>query len=293
MLAQRTSLGRVGVWSRELRFQPDRAAAADAAQELEALGYRALFIPDVGGDVLGAVEELLTATSTIAIATGIINIWMHDASAIAAGVSRLAGEERMLAGLGVGHAANVDVGAPGRYVHPLSKMRGYLDELDGATPPLPAPSRILAGLGPRMLELSRDRAAGAHPYLVTSEHTARAREMLGPDRLLAPEQGVVLSDDPALGREIARAHVADYLRLPNYVANLRRLGFADEDLAGNGSARLVDALVVHGDEQRIAERVAEHLGAGADHVCIQVVGQRDEALAVEDWRRLAPALTRL
>lgn len=293
MRAERTSLGRVGVWSRELRFQPDRAAAADAALELEALGYGALFIPDVGGDVLGAVQELLTATSTIAIATGIINIWMHDASAIAAGVSQLTDQERMLAGLGVGHAANVDVGAPGRYVRPLSKMRDFLDELDGARPSLPVPNRILAALGPRMLELSRDRAAGAHPYLVPSEHTARARQILGPDCLLAPEQGVVLTDDPARGREIARAHVADYLRLPNYVANLRRLGFSDEDVAGNGSPRLVDALVVYGEEQRIAERVAEHLHAGADHVCIQVVGQRDEALAVEDWRRLAPALTEL
>ena len=293
MRAERTSLGRVGVWSRELRFQPDRAAAAEAAQELEALGYGALFIPDVGGDVLGAVEELLTATSRIAVATGIINIWMHDASAIAAGVSRLADEERMLAGLGVGHAANVDVGGPGRYVRPLSKMRDYLDELDGARPSLPAPNRILAALGPRMLELSRDRAGGAHPYLVPTEHTARAREILGPDPLLAPEQGVVLADDRARGREIARAHVADYLRLPNYVANLRRLGFGDEDVTGNGSARLVDALVVYGDEQRIADRVAEHLRAGADHVCVQVVGQRDEALAVEDWRRLAPALTGL
>jgi probable F420-dependent oxidoreductase len=218
---------------------------------------------------------------------------MHDAAAIAAGVCRLDAEERVLVGLGAGHAANVDEGAPGRYRRPLSKMRDYLGALDGAQPPLPAPNRILAALGPRMLELSRDRAAGAHPYLVSSEHTARAREILGPDRLLAPEQGVVLTDDPAHGREVARAHVSDYLRLPNYVANLRRLGFGDEDLAGTGSARLVDALVVYGDEQRIADRLAEHLQAGADHVCIQVVGQRDEALAIEDWRRLAPALTAL
>ena len=289
----RISPGRVGVWSRELRFQPDRAAALDAANELEALGYGAIFIPDVGGDVLGAVQELLAATSKIAVATGIINIWMHDAAAIAAGVSRLDGAERALIGLGAGHAATVDAETPGRYKRPLSKMRDYLDELDEARPPLPAPDRILAALGPRMLELSRDRAAGAHPYLVPSEHTARAREILGPDRLLAPEQGVVLTGDPTRGRELARAHVADYLRLPNYTANLRRLGFGDEDLAGSGSARLVEALVVYGDEQRIADRVAEHLQAGADHVCIQVVGQRDEALAIDDWRALAPALTAL
>jgi probable F420-dependent oxidoreductase len=293
MPAGPTSLGRVGVWSRELRFQPDRGAARDAAGELEALGYGAIFIPDVGGDVLGAVAEMLGATATIAVATGILNIWMHDAGEIAAGVARLEGRERLTVGLGASHAAIVDAEEPGRYARPLSKMRSYLDELDAAQPPLPAPNRILAALGPRMLELARERAAGAHPYLVPVEHTARAREILGPDRLLATEQGVVLAADAERGREIARAHVAPYLELPNYVANLRRLGFGDEDLDPGPSARLLDALVAYGDEARIAARVAGQLAAGADHVCIQVVGQSGEALAREQWRRLAPALTGL
>lgn len=293
MRAERTALGRVGVWSRELRFHPDRSAAREAAAELEALGYGALFIPDVGGDVLGAVGEMLGATTRIAVATGILNIWMHDAASVASGVAGLEGADRVLVGLGASHAAVVDANVPGRYARPLSKMRSYLDELDAAKPSLPASDRILAALGPRMLELARSRAGGAHPYLVTAGHTARAREILGPDRLLAPEQGVVLTHDLEYGRDIARAHVADYLRLPNYVANLRRLGFGDGDLAGSGSARLVDALVVYGDEQRVAARVGEHLGGGADHVCIQVVGQRDEALAIDAWRRLAPALTTL
>jgi probable F420-dependent oxidoreductase len=291
--ATRTSLGRVGVWSRELRFQPDRGAARDAAAELEQLGYGAIFIPDVGGDVLGAIAEQLDATTTIAVATGILNIWMHDAAEVAAGVAGLAARDRLLVGLGASHAAVVDAGAPGRYAKPLSAMRGYLDALDAVTPALPPSGRMLAALGPRMLELARDRAAGAHPYLVTVEHTAQARAILGPDRLLAPELSVALDDDLSRARDRARAHLADYLALPNYTGNFRRLGFGDADLVGTGSDRLVDALVAYGDEERIAARVAEHLAAGADHVCIQVVGQADEALAREQWRRLAPALTAL
>jgi probable F420-dependent oxidoreductase len=293
MPAGPATLGRVGVWSRELRFHPDRGAAREAAGELEALGYGAIFIPDVGGDVLGAVAEMLDATSTIAVATGILNIWMHDAGEIAAGVARLDGRERLLVGLGASHAAIVDAENPGRYARPLSKMRSYLDELDAARPALPVATRILAALGPRMLGLARERAAGAHPYLVPPEHTARAREILGGDRLLATEQGVVLDTDLERAGELARAHVAPYLELPNYAANLRRLGFGDDDLDAGPSARLVDALVAYGDEARIASRVAEQLAAGTDHVCIQVVGQSDEALALEQWRRLAPALTEL
>jgi probable F420-dependent oxidoreductase len=293
MRAGRTCLGRVGVWSRELRFHPDRGAARAAAGELESLGYGALFIPDTGGDVLGAVREMLDATSTIAVATGILNIWMHDAASVAAGVATLPGRDRVLIGLGASHEPIVNAEAPGRYTRPLSKMRSYLDELDGSDPSLPADERILAALGPRMLELARDRGGGAHPYLVSVEHTARAREILGPDRLLAVEQGVSLDHDLTRAREIARAHVAAYLELPNYVSNFRRLGFGDEDLTAPGSDRLVEALVAYGDEERIAARVAEHLGAGADHVCIQVVGQHDEALALEDWRRLALAVTSL
>jgi probable F420-dependent oxidoreductase len=288
MRVTRTALGRVGVWSRELRFQPDRGAARDAAAELDSLGYGALWIPDVGGDVLGAIGEMLDATWSIAVATGILNIWMHDAAEVAAGARGFADADRLLLGLGASHAAVVKA-----YDKPLSAMREYLDALDAAEPPLPADERIIAALGPKMMDLARDRAGGAHPYLVPVSHTAAAREALGDDRLLAPELSVAFDHDLDAARDRARAHVADYLALPNYANNFLRAGFTDGDLADGGSDHLVDALVAYGDEERIAARVAEHLEAGADHVCIQVVGQRDEALARDAWRRLAPALVSL
>jgi probable F420-dependent oxidoreductase len=289
-------LGRIGVWSRELRFHEDRGAAADAARELEALGYGAAWIPDVGGPVLEACDELLAATESIAVATGIVNIWMHDAEYVARGRADLERDHpgRFALGLGASHAPVVDADNPGRYQRPYSAMRAYLEELDLATPPVPAAERILAALGPRMMALSRDRAAGAHPYLVTVEQTAAAREVLGPDRVLAPELSVVLDPDPERGRAAAREHIAGYLTLPNYTANFHRAGFEDADLADGGSDRLVDAIVAHGDEEAIAARVGEHLAAGADHVCIQVVHPGgDEYLAREEWRRLAPALLEL
>ena len=283
MMASAIEIGRVGIWSRELRFHDDRAEAADAAAELEELGYGALWIPDVGGDVLGAARELLDATRTVPIATGILNIWMHDPAEVASGAAALG--PRFLLGLGASHSAVVDAQEPGRYARPLSTMVAYLDALDASSP---GPSqRVLAALGPRMLELARDRAAGAHPYLVTPEHTAIARETLGPDALLAPEQSVTLERD----LDVARAFVTDYLRLPNYVNNLRRLGFDDTDLAGAPSDRLVRALVATGPPEEIAKRVAEHHAAGADHVTVQVIGA-GETLPREAWRELAPALLR-
>jgi probable F420-dependent oxidoreductase len=202
---------------------------------------------------------------------------MHSATAVAAGVASLG--PRFVLGLGASHSSLV---GERRYRRPLSTMRAYLDELDLVA----VDERFLAALGPRMLELSRDRAFGAHPYLVTVGHTEAARATLGPDRLLAVEQGVVLSRD----RAPARAHVAAYLELPNYVANFRRMGFGDADLADGGSDALVDALVAWGDEEAIAARVRAQLEAGADHVCIQVIDAVDDAPPLESWRRLAPAL---
>jgi probable F420-dependent oxidoreductase len=275
-------LGRIGVWSNKLRYHEDRAAVADAAAELDELGFGALWLPDVGGDVLGDCGHVLDATKRVAVATGILNIWMHEAAAIASGIAALDQRhpDRFLLGLGASHAAVVAA-----YERPYSSMVSYLDALDAASPTVAPGDRILAALGPRMLELSRDRAHGAHPYLVPVEHTRQAREILGPDRLLAPELGVVLERD---GEAAARAHVADYLELPNYVRNLRRLGFGDDDLRDGGSDRLVRALVAWGDEEAIAARVDEHLAAGADHVCVQVLAP--EPLPREDWRRLAAAL---
>jgi probable F420-dependent oxidoreductase len=285
-------LGPIGIWSRELRFHGDQGAIAAAAAELEELGYSALFVPDVGGDVAGAVEHLLEATQRARVVTGILNIWMHPADEVArwrAGVEeRWPG--RFGLGLGASHKPVVDATLPGAYHRPLSKMREYLDRLDSAAPPVPEAARLLAALGPKMLELARERSAGAHPYLVSPDQTRAARDVLGPGPLLAPEQAVVLEADRAVALARARAFVGDYLALPNYVNNLRRSGFSSEDLADGGSDRLVEAVVVAGDEAMVAERVAAHRAAGADHVCIHVVGGRGDELPLEAWRRLAPAL---
>ena len=285
MLINRSTLGRVGIWARELRFDPDPSAIADAAAELEEHGWSALWIPDAGGDIFGAVDVLLDATRSVAIATGILNIWMQDPEEVARESDARWESGRFVLGLGASHAALVE-----QYARPYSAMREYLDALDAATPPVPDGARLLAALGPKMVALSGDRAAGAHPYLVTAEHTRSAREILGPDAVLAPELGVVLDGDVARGRERAREHVADYLELPNYANSMRRMGFTDDDLRDGGSDRLVDAVVAVGDEEAIRARVEEHLDAGADHVCIQVVGPMGQPLPRETWRQLAPVL---
>jgi probable F420-dependent oxidoreductase len=227
------------------------------------------------------------------VAPGILNIWMHDPQEVATEHARLVREfdGRFLLGLGIGHAPSVNAKQPGLYRKPYSKMREYLDQLDAATPPVPRDERILAALKPRMLELSRDRSLGAHPYFVPVEHTARAREHLGRDAVLAPEQAVVLETDPQRARERARSHVERYLQLPNYTRNLLDLGFTEDDIAGQGSDRLVDAIVAWGDEGAIADRVRAHHDAGANHVCIQVVGVPQGELPLAEWRALAPALT--
>ncbi len=284
-------LGGVGVWSTPLRSGA-RDDVVDAAAELGSLGYSALWFGDVGGDVFGAAATLLEATRSIMVATGILNLWMHDPAETAAGFARLSAAHpgRFLLGIGASHAPIVDRTDPGRYRQPLAAMAAYLDALDTAEPPVPAEARVLAALGPKMLTLARERSAGAHPYLTTPEHTQQAREILGADRLLAPEQRVVLETDPATAREVGRQHLAIYLRLPNYTNNVRRLGFTDDDLAGAGSDRLVDTLVAWGDEDTVARRVREHHDAGADHVCIQALTGDRNALPREAWRRLAPAL---
>jgi probable F420-dependent oxidoreductase len=287
-------LGRVGIWSGELRDHPDTGLVREAAGELEQLGYSALFIPGrAGGDVLERSALLLDATDEVVVAPGILNVWMHEPADVARAYRRLDDEHprRFWLGLGISHAPLVDRKEPGLYRKPLTKMGQYLDELDNADPPVPPEGLFLAALGPKMLALSRARTAGAHPYFVPVEHTSYAREIIGPDRLLAPEQAVLLETDPERARERARTHVSRYLQLPNYTNNLLRHGISEEDLRDGGSDRLVDAIVAWGDEQAIAERVNAHLDAGADHVCIQVVGLPDAEPPREEWRRLAPALT--
>ncbi len=285
--------GRVGVWSGELRRHADLGEVAEAAAVLEELGYSALFLPGgAGGDILERSEHLLGATGRVPVAPGILNVWMHDGAEVAAEWARIdaAHGQRFELGLGIGHAPSVNAVEPGLYRKPYSKMRSYLDELDEASPPVPPERRFLAALGPRMLELSRDRSAGAHPYFVPVEHTSYAREVLGPGVLLAPEQAVLLETDRARARERARGHLERYLQLPNYTNNLLRHGFTEDDLQYGGSERLVDGIVAWGDESAIADRVRAHHDAGADHVCIQVIGVEPGTLPLEDWRRLAPAL---
>ena len=278
------------MWAGQLRYG-DAGPISEAAAELDELGYSALWIPDVGGDLLDAMETLFAATERATIATGILNIWMHEAAEVASRRAewREPWRRRALFGLGVSHAPLIDAGHPGRYSKPYQAMVDYLDRLDAAEPPLPVDDRILAALGPRMLALARDRAAGVHPYLVPPEHSARAREIVGPDALVATEQAVVLETDPAAARAIARNHLAMYLPLPNYWNNLVRLGFGDEDLLNGGSDRIVDGIVAWGDVDTIKARVDAHRDAGADHVCIQVL-RTDYDFPLTEWRELAAAL---
>jgi probable F420-dependent oxidoreductase len=285
-----------GVWSPGLRLLPDRGAAADAAAELEALGYSALWMPGAGADtVFNAASDLLRATSTLTVATGIISIWDADPEWVAAERAELhdAYDGRFLLGIGVSHAPLVDRSEPGRYKRPLAAMRAYLDSLDAAAPPVLPEQRALAALGPKMLARAAERSLGTHPYLVTPEHTRIAREAVGPSKLVAPELGVVLERDAGRAREIARGFLTTYLGLPNYTNNLLRLGFEEEDFPDGGSDRLVDALIAWGSEDTIAARVAEHRDAGADQVLLQVLTGEDRlaALPLPQWRALAPLLT--
>jgi probable F420-dependent oxidoreductase len=287
-------IGGVGVWSGELRRHEDEAAAGAAAAELEALGYSALWFPGgQGGPVLEAADRLLRATERVPVATGILNVWMHDPAEVARDRARLAEAhpDRFLLGIGIGHRSAVDAKFdPGTYRKPLSTMRAYLDALDAGPPPVPPGERVLAALGPKMLELARDRSAGAHPYFVGVEHTRVARETLGPGPLLAPEQAVVLETDPGRAREIARTHTERYLKLPNYTGNLLRHGLTERDIEGRGSDALVDTVVAWGDGDAIRARIEEHFAAGADHVCVQVITGRPDELPLAQWRELAAAL---
>ncbi|MFJ6213297.1 LLM class F420-dependent oxidoreductase [Streptomyces sp. NPDC092296] len=287
-MALRQAVGTVGIWSSALRAdQPAvRAEVAEAVAELEELGYGALWVG--GSSDVGHAARLIEATSRIVVATGILSIWQHEAADVAEAHARLAKEHpgRFLLGLGASHAK-----LAADYRRPYSAMRAYLDALDAAPTPVPVGERVLAALGPKMLRLSAARSAGAHPYLVTAEHTAQAREMLGDGPLLAPELKVVLESDPERARTLGRGIVTYYLELPNYTANLRRLGFGDDDFRDGGSDRLVDALIAWGDDDRVRARVAEFHAAGADHVALQVVtGTEHARLPRAQWRRLAALL---
>ncbi|MCV2463690.1 LLM class F420-dependent oxidoreductase [Streptomyces sp. ICN988] len=279
------SVGRYGVWSRQLRSEDPEGAAerAEAAAELERLGYGALWLG--GNSSARNAAPLIGATERIVVGTSIQSIWEHKASEAAAGFAELEVSHpgRFVLGLGVSHAPLAE-----GYRRPYSTMVGYLDELDRAG--MRSGHRVLAALGPKMLDLSRDRAAGAIPYLVTPEHTAQARERLGEGPLLAPEFKVVLDSDPSRARATARAYLAMYLKLPNYTKNFLNLGFTEDDVTGGGSDRLIDAVFAWGDEATIRARIDSFHAAGADHVALQLVEDDTARLPREGWRRLAALL---
>ncbi len=277
----RERIGRFGVWRSTTQCVPELAAG------LERLGYGALWLGGSPGGDLTMVDGLLDATSTLVVATGVVNIWRSDAHEIAAAFARIEARHpgRFLLGVGAGHPE-----ATAEYTKPYEAVARFVDVLvaDG----VPHDAMVLAALGPRMLRLAAERTAGAHPYLVTTAYSGLAREILGPEPLLATEHKVVIEADPRVARAIARPRVrSPYLGLVNYSSNLRRLGWTAADLADGGSDPLIDALVAHGDPEHVAEQLTEHLVAGADHVCLQLVGDPgDDPLA--GYGRLAPALAR-
>ena len=267
-------LGRIGVWTWLDAFSSEDAARF--AAQVEGWGYGALWIPEaVGREPFSLIGYLAARTQRLVLATGIANIYARDPVTMRATRETLAeaSQGRFLMGLGVSHAPMVAGMRKHEYGKPVATMRAYLEAIDaaiymGPKPKQPAPI-VLAALRPKMLELAAQKSAGAHPYFVTPEHTARARKILGPGKLLCPEQKVLLETDAAKARAIARANMKIYLGLPNYQNNLKWLGYTDADIADGGSDRLVDAIVAWGDEKQIRDRIQSHLDAGADHVCIQ------------------------
>lgn len=250
-----------------------RGVTPAQATEIEALGYGAVWVGGSPPAELDWVEPLLEATTTVQVATGIVNIWTAAPGPVAESFHRIqsAYPDRFVLGIGVGHPE-----AHQEYRKPIDALTEYLDKLDEYG--VPRDRRVVAALGPKVLQLSAARSAGAHPYLTTPEHTARARELIGPEALLAPEHKVVLTTDADRAREVGRKALAIYLNLANYVNNWKRLGFDDQDVAKPGSDRLVDAVVAYGTADQIAARLTEHLDAGADHVPVQVLTSADKVV---------------
>ncbi|KDE98841.1 F420-dependent oxidoreductase [Mycolicibacterium aromaticivorans JS19b1 = JCM 16368] len=243
------------------------------ASAIEALGYGAVWVAGSPPAELDWVDPTLAATRTLKLATGIVNIWTAKPEAVAASFHRIenAHPGRFLLGLGVGHPE-----ADAEFTKPITALNAYLDVLDEHG--VPPQRRVLAALGPQVLKLSARRSAGAHPVLVTPEHTAQARELIGPDAFLAPAVPVVPTTDVAHARAVGRKTLELYLGLSNYLNNWKRLGFTDEDITRPGSDRLVDTLIVHGTADTIASRLTEHLEAGADHVPIQLLTSQDKVI---------------
>jgi probable F420-dependent oxidoreductase len=287
--------GTIGVWT----FAPETVVAAqsgDVAAELESLGYAALWVPEAWGrEAFTSAGLMLGATSSMIVATGIANIWARDAVAAnsAAKTLNAAYADRFVLGLGVSHRPLVERLRGHEYASPVAAMREYLSAMEGA--PMRAPegelryAKVIAALGPKMLEVGATLADGVHPYLVTPEHTAQARARVG-DKFVGVEQAVVLDQSREEYLQRAHAHLGFYTGLENYTNSWRRLGFGDEDFVRGGSERLCEALVIHGDEEAVLERVNQHRAAGADHVCLQVLSDETNAPPYEEWRRLSAIL---
>jgi probable F420-dependent oxidoreductase len=296
MAQSSVKLGSVGIWTRQFEFHP-AAKVQEAAGELEELGYGAIwFNESAGREALTHAGLLLAATRRIVVATGIANIYARDPMAMASAQKTLAEAypDRFVLGLGVSHVPLVEQLRGHRYEKPVARMRAYLGAMDQApyrsVPPSSKPLRVLGALRPKMLELAAQRADGAHPYNVNPAHTERARQILGADRYLCPEQAVVLETDPAKARKIGREFLEIYLKLPNYANNLLWLGFREDDFLNGGSDRLIDAIIAWGDLNAIRNRIHEHHSAGADHVCVQVLPADPQALPLHEWRELASAV---
>jgi probable F420-dependent oxidoreductase len=280
-------LGSIGIWSIELRMADPHEIAATAS-ELDELGWGTLWIPGLGGgDILGDSQRLLRATRTAKVAVGVASIWRHRASEMAAGHAKLqnAYGDRHLLGLGVSDTATAR--GAGHDYRPLSDMASYFDELDKAPTPLPPAERVMAALGPRMIELAGRRAAGIHPFMVTPEFTSVARMQLGEGPLIAPYQAVVLESNPDKARTAARKFLGSFLLMGHYARSLRRQGFNEQDLASGGRDRLIDSVVAWGDVDTIGARIRAHHQAGADHVCLNVIGA-GPGMPLTQWRELAP-----
>jgi probable F420-dependent oxidoreductase len=273
-------LGRFGVWTSYRNIGEENAG--EAAALVAELGFGTFWLG--GSPRLPTVRPLLEAAGGLTVATGIINVWAYDPAELAREYATLAPEfeDRLLIGIGIGHPE-----ATSDYTRPLASTRAFLDGIDAAETPIPPARRVLAALGPKMLDLCRERAAGSHTYFVPPEHTRAARRRLGADRLIAAELACVVDRDSESARAAARRYAEMYLGLRNYTDNLRRYGFTEDDIAGGGSDRLIDTIIPHGTAEEIVAAAQEHLDAGADHVCLQPVGVSGVPRA--QWTALASA----
>jgi probable F420-dependent oxidoreductase len=289
-LAER--LGPLGVWSMELKGA-ERPAVTEAASELDELGLRTVWIPGLDGNgVFDDVDRLLSAAPRTSVVLGVLGIWGQPAEEVAQRLARLDRTHgaRTVVGLGVSDP-NAATSNGHEFGRPLDSMGAYLDSLDAASTPVPVTRRLLGALGPRMVALGAARTAGIHPFLVTPQHAADQRAVIGPDPLIAPHQAVVVDTDPDRARATARAGVGMFIGFPAYQNNLRRLGFDDSDFVPGGSDRLIDATVAWGSWDQIHDRLGEHLAAGADHVAVHVLGSDGPPLA--HWRELAALMPSL